>query len=37
MAGFDPGLATSYYRPVMHLFYLLTYQVFGLAPWAFTW
>lgn len=35
VAGFDPGLATSYYRPAMHLFYLLTYQIVGLAPWGF--
>lgn len=35
VAGFDPGLSTSYYRPLMHVLYMLTYQVFGLAPWGF--
>ena len=29
------GEAVSYYRPVMHVTYLLTYQAFGLEPWAF--
>lgn len=34
-AGFDGGLSTSYYRPLMHLFYLATYQAAGASPWAF--
>lgn len=34
-AGFDPGFATSFYRPLMHLFYAITYAVAGPRPWAF--
>ncbi|MBI5598109.1 MAG: tetratricopeptide repeat protein [Deltaproteobacteria bacterium] len=25
----------NYYRPLMHLFYMLSYHVFGLKPWGF--
>ena len=26
---------TNYYRPLMHVIYMMNYQVFGLAPWGF--
>lgn len=26
---------SNYYRPVMHLIYMLNYQVFGIKPWGF--
>jgi tetratricopeptide (TPR) repeat protein len=26
---------TNYYRPMMHLIYMLNYHLFGLAPWGF--
>ena len=29
------GRESSYYRPVMYVFYLVTYMIFGLKPWAF--
>ncbi len=29
------GVTSNYYRPIMHVIYLLTYQVFGLTPWGF--
>ena len=29
------GSNSNYYRPVMHLVYMLGYQLFGLAPWGF--
>jgi tetratricopeptide (TPR) repeat protein len=29
------GVETNYYRPLMHIVYLVTYQLFGLKPWAF--
>ncbi len=29
------SLPASYYRPIMHTVYLLTYHAFGLTPWAF--
>ncbi|MBI5694847.1 MAG: tetratricopeptide repeat protein [Nitrospirae bacterium] len=29
------GKLLNFYRPLMHVFYLLTFQVFGLAPWGF--
>lgn len=35
MAAFDPRLASSYYRPVMHVVYAATYAVAGPRPWAF--
>lgn len=34
-AAFDPQFQTSYFRPLMHLFYALTHALFGLRPWAF--
>ncbi len=35
VAGFDNIYQTSYYRPFVHVIYLLAYQVFGLHPWGF--
>ncbi len=29
------GIETNYYRPLLHLIYMLSYFVFGLKPWAF--
>jgi tetratricopeptide (TPR) repeat protein len=29
------GVETNYYRPLMHIIYLVTYQVMGLKPWGF--
>ena len=29
------GVETNYYRPMMHIFYLAAYQIFGLVPWGF--
>jgi tetratricopeptide (TPR) repeat protein len=29
------GISTNYYRPLLHISFLLTYQLFGLAPWGF--
>ena len=34
-AGFDRGFTTSYYRPLMHVFYMLTLHLAGPVPWAF--
>lgn len=34
-AAFDPTFNTSFFRPMMHVFYGITYAVFGLRPWAF--
>ena len=34
-AGFDRGFTTSYYRPLMHVFYMLTLRLAGPMPWAF--
>jgi tetratricopeptide (TPR) repeat protein len=34
--SFLPGLSTSnYYRPMMHIVYMLNYHLFGLKPWGF--
>jgi len=35
VAGFDKGFATSYYRPLIHLFYMLNYKIFGLNAWGY--
>ena len=35
LAGFNAGYATSYYRPLIHVIYMLDYAVFGLNPWGF--
>ncbi len=32
--GFQ-GYVSNYYRPVMHLLYMLDYHLFGFAPWGF--
>src|SRR5512135_2525637 len=29
------SVASNYYRPMMHVFYMLGYTVFGLRPWGF--
>lgn len=29
------GISSNYYRPVMHLFYMVNYHIFGLRPWGF--
>ena len=34
--SFLPGLSTTnYYRPLMHIVYMLNYHLFGLKPWGF--
>jgi len=33
--GFWSEKQSNYYRPLMHVSYMLTYAVFGLRPWAF--
>jgi hypothetical protein len=33
--GFSGDEQSNYYRPLMHVSYMLTYAVFGLRPWAF--
>jgi protein O-mannosyl-transferase len=34
--SFETGSETSnYYRPLMHVFYMLAYRIFGLNPWGF--
>jgi len=34
--GFQPWTSSSnYYRPMMHLIYMLNYHLFGLKPWGF--
>ncbi len=35
LAGFNSGYPTSYYRPLVHVIYLINYHVFGLQPWGF--
>ena len=32
--GFQ-GISTNYYRPSLHVIYLMSYQLFGLQPWGF--
>lgn len=34
VAGFDTNSATSYYRPLMYVFFMGVYSAFGLAGWA---
>jgi tetratricopeptide (TPR) repeat protein len=29
------GISTNYYRPLLHISYLMSYHLFGLAPWGF--
>ena len=29
------GIITNYYRPLMHISFMLSYYLFGLAPWGF--
>jgi len=29
------GISTNYYRPLMHISFMLSYVLFGLAPWGF--
>ena len=33
--GFSGDEQSNYYRPLMHLSYMVTYALFGLRPWAF--
>lgn len=33
--GFDGAGAQNYYRPLMHIIYMLCYHLFGFAPWGF--
>ena len=34
--SFQPGvIASNYYRPLMHIVYMLNYHLFGLKPWGF--
>jgi protein O-mannosyl-transferase len=33
--SFQPGAITNYYRPLMHMVYMLNYHIFGLKPWGF--
>jgi hypothetical protein len=33
--GFAGGKISNYYRPIMHLIYMLAYHIFGLHPWGF--
>jgi protein O-mannosyl-transferase len=34
--SFQPGTETSnYYRPLMHVFYMFSYHIFGMNPWGF--
>ncbi len=34
--NFKPGVITSnYYRPLMHIVYMIDYHLFGLKPWGF--
>ncbi len=35
LAGFDPRLASGYYRPVMHVVFWATYALAGARPWPF--
>jgi hypothetical protein len=34
-AGFDRGYWTSFYRPLMHVLFMVTHAVFGLRPAGF--
>lgn len=29
------GISTNYYRPLLHISYLMSYHLFGLSPWGF--
>ncbi len=33
--GFSGEHVSNYYRPLMHVIYMMTYYLFGLAPWGF--
>jgi len=33
--GFSGEHVSNYYRPLMHIIYMITYHIFGLAPWGF--
>jgi hypothetical protein len=33
--GFKGGHTTNYYRPFMHVLYMVNYYIFGLKPWGF--
>jgi hypothetical protein len=33
--GFKAGSDSNYYRPLMHIFFMVDYMLFGLKPWGF--
>ena len=33
--GFDPERSSNYYRPLMHLVFMIDFHLFGLKPWGF--
>jgi len=33
--SFRPGMVSNYYRPMMHIVYMMNYHIFGLRPWGF--
>ena len=35
LAGFSGEYSASYYRPLVHVFYMAGYHAFGYAPWGF--
>lgn len=36
VSSFQPGdIVSNYYRPLMHVVYMLNYHLFGLKPWGF--
>jgi tetratricopeptide (TPR) repeat protein len=35
VGGFNPEMVSNYYRPLMHVAFMLSYHLFGLQPWGF--
>lgn len=33
--GFDPERTSNYYRPLMHVVFMIDYHLFGLSPWGY--
>ena len=33
--GFNPGAESNYYRPLMHIFFMAEYHLFGTSPWGY--
>ncbi len=33
--GFDPERSSNYYRPLMHLVFMIDFHLFGLTPWGY--